>query len=287
MSNRQTEMDFLKSPVKDYDEKAISGIGTGVPQPEMQKEYAKDALVIDLPKVDNTSSPKMSFFECTSQRCSRRSYIEKPLSLFELSFILWCTQGIKKIIPGYRKYTKDGKNSLRPVPDPNGLFESYIAALNVESLEQAIYRYLPLTHQLVLHDKIDRLADEVADSFNNPMQNQDYTKKAGAIFYWTSIPYRAEWRNKDRFARSIIMGMGHVSQNFYLATEALQCGCVVISGYIQEKADALLGIDGEKELTILCGAVGHVDKDKRNIYANLPDLRFDVKEINKEDVQTR
>jgi nitroreductase len=69
------------------------------------------------------------------------------------------------------------------------------------------------------------------------------------------------------------MGIGHVSQNFYLATEALQCGCVSISGYIQEKADTLLDIDGKKELTILCGAVGHVDNNNRDVYANLPDLR--------------
>ncbi len=121
------------------------------------------------------------------------------------------------------------------------------------------------------------MVDKIADSFNNPMQNQDYTKKAGAVFYWTSVPYRAEWRNKDRFARGVIMDIGHVSQNFNLATEALQCGCVSISGYIQEKADALINIDGKKELTILCGAVGHVDNKSRDVYANMPDLRCNIK----------
>lgn len=274
MGKRQIEMDFLRSQVKDYDEKAVSGIGLGVPQPEVQKGYAKEAMVIELPEINSTSSPKMPFFECTSQRSSRRSYVEKPLSLFELSFILWCTQGIKKVIPGYRGYTDNGTNLLRPVPDPTGLFETYIAALNVESLGQAIYRYLPLNHQLVLHCKIDNLPEKVADSFNNPMQVQDYTKKAGAVFYWTSIPYRAEWRNKDHFARGIIITIGHVSQNFYLATEALQCGCVAISGIIQEKADDLLDVDGEEELTVLCGAVGHVDNYERDVYRDLPDLRL-------------
>ena len=273
MDNRQIEMDFLKSSVRDYEEKAISGIGLGIPQPEMQKSYPNDAVLVDLPKIDKSSSPQMSFFDCTSQRCSRRYYNEKQLSLFELSFILWCTQGIKKVIPGYRKYTKDGRNALRPVPDPNCIFETYIAALNVENLQQSLYRYLPFSHQLVLYKEINDLAEKVAESFNNPMQNQDYTKKAGAVFYWTNIPYRAEWRNKDRFARGIIMGIGHVSQNFYLATEALQCGCVSISGYLQGKADTLLGVDGENELTILCGAVGHVDTDNRDVYAQLPDLR--------------
>ena len=94
MGNRHIEMDFLKSQVRDYDEKAISGIGKGVSQPEIQKGYAKDTQIIDLPTIERDRSPKMSFFECTSQRCSRRSYLEQPLSLFELAFILWCTQGV-------------------------------------------------------------------------------------------------------------------------------------------------------------------------------------------------
>ena len=274
MSNREFELDFLRSAVRDYEEKAVSGLGIGAPQPEVQKPVKAGSMVVDLPRVESASAPRMSFYECAVQRCTRREYTEEPMTVAELAFLLWCTQGIKKVIPGYRRYRNDGRNTLRPVPDADGLFESYIAALNVRALEPAIYRYLPLTHQLVLHRRLDDLAEIVADSFNNPMQNQDYTKKAGAIFFWTSVPHRAEWRNKDRFARGIIIQMGHVSQNFYLATEALQCGCVAIAGIVQEKVDALLDVDGHEELTILCGAVGHVDNSERDVYRNLPDLRF-------------
>ncbi len=45
------ERGILKSHVSDYEEKAISGIGTGVPQPIIQEPYPQDALVIDLPIV--------------------------------------------------------------------------------------------------------------------------------------------------------------------------------------------------------------------------------------------
>ena len=141
------------------------------------------------------------------------------------------------------------------------------------SLKPGVYRYLPLTHQLVWIRGVAALPEAVADTFNNPMQNQDYTKKAGAVFYWSCLPYRSEWLNKDSVAKGILLDLGHISQNFYLATESLQCGCVVISGYYQAKADALIGVDGVDEFTVHCAAVDHVDDTHRDVYWNLPDFR--------------
>ena len=274
--NPKTHREILKSCVPDYDEKAISGIGTGVPQPAVQEPCPDGALIIDLPIIDEASSPKMSFFECASKRCSRRIYIEKPLTVFELAFLLWCTQGIKKVIPGFRKHMPDGtgRNYIRPVPNVYNPFETYVAILNVENLEQGAYRYLPLDHKLVFLRKIDNIAEKVAGSFRNVMQTQDYTMKAGAIFYWTCLPHRAKWRNKDTYAKNVLLEMGHISQNFYLATEALSCGAVVISGYIQDKADRLVGVDGESEFMTHCASVGHIDQEKSDVYDHLPDLRF-------------
>jgi len=39
------------------------------------------------------------------------------MTMSELSFLLWCTQGVKKLISGYVKYIKDGsgRNYLLPV----------------------------------------------------------------------------------------------------------------------------------------------------------------------------
>lgn len=35
-------------------------------------------------------------------------YSEEPITIDELSFLLWCTQGVKKVIGGYWNYLKDG-----------------------------------------------------------------------------------------------------------------------------------------------------------------------------------
>jgi hypothetical protein len=62
---------------------------------------------------------------------SRRLYSSSPLSLFELSFLLWCTQGLKKVIGGYYKYLKDGsgRNYLRPIATAGNSYETYLAII--------------------------------------------------------------------------------------------------------------------------------------------------------------
>ena len=54
MSNREFELDFLRSAVRDYEEKAVSGLGIGAPQPEVQKPVKAGSMVVDLPRVEYT-----------------------------------------------------------------------------------------------------------------------------------------------------------------------------------------------------------------------------------------
>jgi SagB-type dehydrogenase family enzyme len=75
-------------------------------------------------------------------RQSRRSFNPEPLTLDELSFLLWATQGVRE---------KDGGTVLRTVPSAGNrhALETYIAVLRVSDLEPGFYRYLPLEHQLL------------------------------------------------------------------------------------------------------------------------------------------
>lgn len=71
----------------------------------------------------------------------------------------------------------------------------------------------------------------------------------------------------------MLLDLGHISQNLYLATEAIECGCCAIGGYYQKKVDALIDVDGNDEFTVLCASVGHIVRDKKDVYKHLPDLR--------------
>lgn len=274
MNNYTINRNFMKSKVGDTDFKLNSDISHGVAQPPFQSAIPEDALIIDLPDINLQTAPKADFFECSCSRISRRLYSDEPISLFELSFLLWCTQGIKKIISGYKKYITDGsgRNYLRPIAGGYS-YETYIALNNVFGIKRGIWKYLPISHQIVFLKNIEDLPLRISDTFTNPSQDQSYTTKAGVILFWVCIPYRAEWLGGEASHKGMLLDLGHISHQLYLSTEALGIGCCAIAGYYQKKADELIGVDGHDEFTVLCASVGHVIPEEKNWIERHPDVR--------------
>jgi SagB-type dehydrogenase family enzyme len=277
MDNITGNREFMKSGISDTDIVATADIAKGIPQPSIEEPYSKESTKIILPPIDHESAPEADFFSCTLNRCSRRQYTDEPLSLFDLSFLLWCTQGVKKVIGGYGKYIKDGsgRNVLRPVPSGGcvNAYETYLAINNVSSVAPGIWRYLPMSHELLFVKSESTLQEKLVDAFRNPSQDQHFAATAGVVLLWTCLPYRGEWRYRHTSHKGMLIDLGHISQNLYLATEAIECGCCAIGGYHQHKADTLLGVDGRDEFTVLCASVGHIEEDKRDVYQDLPALR--------------
>ncbi|GKX29171.1 thioester oxidase [Vallitalea longa] len=279
MINYNMNRDFMKSLLGNNDIIATADIAKGIPQPEFQKSVNENSITVDLPIITSDKVPKADFFEIISSRISRRSYSKTPMNLEELSFLLWCTQGVKKVIGGYRRYIKDGsgRNYLRPVAAGGCInaYETYIAINNVQGLEKGIWRYLPLSNQIILEKQIIRISEKTSEVFTNKSQDQIFTSKAAAIFFWACTPYRGEWRYKETSHKIMLIDLGHISHQLYLATETIGCGCCTIGGYYQDKADALIGVDGENEYTVLCASVGHVTDKEKNWIERFPDARID------------
>lgn len=277
MNKFKENRNFMKSSMCDYNLIATADIAKGVPQPPLQKSVPDDSILFDLPPVNSMTAPKADFFQCTSNRISRRKYSEEPMTIEELSFLLWCTQGVKKVIGGYWDYLKDGsgRNYLRHVAAGGCIpaYETYIAVNNVEGIDSGVWRYLSLTHQLIHVKEVNELPARISSVFTNSCQNQSYTAKAGAIFFWACRPYYGEWRYKETAHKIMLIDLGHISHQLYLATEAIWCGCCAIGGYYQDKADELINVDGEEEFTVLCASVGHVLSEEKNWIDRYPDIR--------------
>jgi SagB-type dehydrogenase family enzyme len=250
----------MKSPLDDTDIVATADIAKGRPQPFVEKPYPPDAQTVSLPEVNLTRAPKVDLFECMARRASRRGYTGEDLTLPELAFLLWCTQGIKQIIPGYRKYMKDGWNSLRPVPSGGAIhaYETYLAIQHVGGVEPGVYRYLPVSHQLLWVRPNPNLENELPTLFSNPSQNQHYASRASVVFIWVCTPYKGEWLYQHTAHKMMLLDAGHIAQNLYLAVEAIGCGCCAIGAYHQDKADAFVGVDGQEEFTVYCATVGRI-----------------------------
>jgi len=238
---------FLKDSIRKVIDFSQTDQNRGIAPPPIEKPSAKEALRIDLPQGERLQNiGRIDLKTAIGRRESRRTYLRKPLSLDELSFLLWAIQGIKEKL--------DAGHALRTVPSAGcrHALETYLCILNVSGLEQGIYRYLPLEHQLLFEFSEENLERKIVRA----ALDQPYPGEAAVTFIWTAIPYRMEWRYGLAAHKVIAIDAGHVCQNLYLSCEAIGAGTCAIGAYDQSAMDKLLRIDGEDEFVIYLASVG-------------------------------
>lgn len=240
---------FLKDSVRLTIDFSRTGQFRGKTPPPIQKPAAKGQKIIDLIQKDKWRSVAgVDLLTCIQNRRSHRVFRPEPLTLEELSFLLWATQGIQRKV--------DPSTAYRTVPSAGcrHALETYLCVLNIKDLEAGIYRYLPLEHQLVLERTEGRLNDRIVTAG----LEQPFLGKAPVTFVWTAVPYRMEWRYDIAAHKVIAIDAGHVCQNLYLACGAVGAGTCAVGAYHQEFMDNLIGVDGTDEFTIYLAPVGKV-----------------------------
>jgi SagB-type dehydrogenase family enzyme len=222
----------------------------GLQSPSVLKPVPPNCRIVPLPNQETWSIPPCDLQTAIVNRESHRRFTAESLSLDELAFLLWATQGVRKVL--------HEAAVLRTVPSAGCRhpFETYIAILRVEGLENGIYRYLPLDHSLVFVKTVDTLAGHLVAA----ARGQRFTGQAAVTFLWTAIPERTEWRYAEASYKVIALDAGHVCQNLYLACEAIGTGTCAIAAYEQTLVDELLGVDGDEEFCIYIAPVGKVLK---------------------------
>ncbi|MGB9666627.1 MAG: nitroreductase family protein, partial [Candidatus Cryosericum sp.] len=116
----------------------------GLPQPPLELPADPARPLIPLPDPKTLAMPAMDIRIAIDRRQSIRAYRDDPLSLKELSYLLWCTQGVKAV-------TKR-PSTLRTVPSGGArhALETYLMVRAVTGLEPGIYRFLAIPHALQL-----------------------------------------------------------------------------------------------------------------------------------------
>ncbi len=242
---------FLKDSIRKTIAFRYTDQNQEVPVPPIEKPYADGATRIDLPGPDDWKRiSRTDITHAMGSRKSRRAYLDQRLTLEELSYLLWCTQGVKgKPVHGH---------AYRNVPSAGcrHALETYLAVFKVAGIDPGVYRYLPLSHQLLFEFKDEMLSEKMIIA----SLGQPYPGRSAVTFIWSAIPYRMEWRYGLAAHKVIALDAGHVCQNLYLACEAIDAGTCAIAAYDQEELDELLGLDGEEEFAIYLAPVGKVKK---------------------------
>ena len=242
--------ELLKSSFPEIDNEMYkSHQQKGIPAPPLEKPYSKDASLIDLSEPKAIQLGNVTLKKAITQRESKRKYTDEPLTLEELSFLLWATQGIRSV-------DKNQVRTLRTVPSAGARhsFETYLVINRVTGLKPGVYRYLPLEHKLLVVNSQAPTRRQISDA----CWGQTFVSQAAAVFIWTTIPYRAEWRYSVIAYKGIAVDVGHICQNLYLACEAIGAGTCAILAYNQEATDALIAVDGEEEFAVYLAPVGKV-----------------------------
>jgi SagB-type dehydrogenase family enzyme len=240
MENRK----FMRSEF--HREDIVSDQEQGLPQPPLQKPVTDGAEIIGLPKFDESIFAKTDVYACLKDRRSRRKYKDHQLSLQELSFLLWATQGVdRKMDNNYATF--------RPVASAGARhpFETYLWIFNVEGLKKGVYRYLALSHELMFVKEVEGLEEKA----NAATLGQVFVGNSAVTLVWSCVPYRGEWRYNITSHKAMLLDAGHVCQNLYIACEAVGSGTCAIAAYDQRLCDELIDVDGTEEFTVYLAPV--------------------------------
>jgi SagB-type dehydrogenase family enzyme len=218
----------------------------GLPQPPLELPLPEGAQFIALPGPQELKIPEVELRKIIEQRRSLRRYSEEPLSLEELSYLLWLTQGVKEIT--------QRPATLRPVPSAGArhAFETFLLVNRVSGLEPGLYRFAASRHALVRIETGPDIRERITrDTFE---QKQVY--QSAVTFIWVAVIERMAWRYVERGYRYLHLDAGHVCQNLYLAAEAIGCGACAIGAFKDQEINDELGLDGENQFVIYLASMG-------------------------------
>ncbi len=174
----------------------------------------------------------ISVEEALKARRSVRDYKNEPLTLSEVSQLLWAAQGIT------------GERQFRTAPSAGALYplEIYVLVANVKDLSPGIYKYNPSEHELLCTFKGNK-GDELADA----ALGQDCVRTASIVIVFAGVYERVIQKYGEMGIKATHMEAGHASQNIYLQAVSLNLGTVAVAGFDEEKVKAVINMEEEEE----------------------------------------
>jgi SagB-type dehydrogenase family enzyme len=158
----------------------------------------------------------MSLAEALARRRSVRRFSGAPLSMVQLSQLLWATQGVTA--PGRR--TAPSAGALYPL-------EVLLVALRVEGLAAGAYRFRPQGHVLQPAD-----APVTAPALQRAALGQQAVGTAAMVVALTAVASRSA---------------GAAAQNLALQAVALALGSVVVGGFDDAAIAELLQLPADEQ----------------------------------------
>jgi len=215
-----------------------------VTQTIYEKSYPRFPRFL-LPSVSRLSFP---LGDALVERQSCRSKIGKGMpDMGKLSRLLFYSCGIKSL-PDKKTFF-----SRRTYPSGGARYplEIYLYLRKpIYPLKSAIYHYQVQMHALeklpiVCSDRI--LKKELLGDANGY-----WLKDCWGLIFISAVFQRSEIKYGRASFRYVLLEAGHVMQNIYLVSTALQLGCCALGGFADKRINTFLNLDVQKEVIVYC-----------------------------------
>jgi SagB-type dehydrogenase family enzyme len=197
------------------------------------KEFKTEIIKLPEPIKDSATSIE----EALLNRRSVRSYKDSPLTLSEVSQLLWAAQGVTSA------------RGLRTAPSAGALYplEVYVVSGNVDGLPDGVYQYRPDKHEIALVVRGDKRGELCRAALG-----QTSVRNAAAVIVFSAVYERTGMKYGDRGIQYVHMETGHAAQNVFLQAVPLELGTVVIGAFYDGAVREVLKMpDGEQPLYIM------------------------------------
>jgi SagB-type dehydrogenase family enzyme len=195
---------------------------------------------LDLPEPRRTGD--VSVEEALQGRRSIRTYSDTPLTLAEVSQLLWAAYGLNKPIDNAPDFLRGG---LRTAPSAGALYplEVYLVARTVSGLDPGVYWYKSETHELLPIKDGDHW-QEVSDAG----LNQPHFETAAAAIVYSAVFERNMRKYGERGReRYVCMDLGHSAENVYLQAYALKIGTCAIGAFSDLALKQAIGMTKDED----------------------------------------
>ncbi|HAT2067038.1 TPA: SagB/ThcOx family dehydrogenase [Legionella pneumophila] len=200
------------------------------------KIVSQTAFPIEIQLPDPAYSSPISIEEALKKRRSIRQYKNQPITLQQVSQLLWAAQGITS------------GTGLRTAPSAGACYplELYFIASNVSNLSPGVYHYEPTKHTLK-----QLKAEDISSQLAQAALGQQAVKSSAANIVITAVFSRMTKKYGKIGRRFALMEAGHVAQNIYLQSVSLNLATVSIGAFDITQVRESLGIKGMEPVYIL------------------------------------
>ena len=187
--------------------------------------FSQDNMVkLPLPKKEG----RISVEAALSLRRSIREYLPLPLKVEEVSQLLWAAYGKSNY-----KLTSPSAGALYPL-------KIYVLIGNVDNIPVGFYRYDNQYHSL-----IELSTEDFREKLCYAALSQESIKNAPFVILICADYNITMSTYGERGRRYVDIEVGHVGQNIYLETTALNLGTVAIGAFNDKEVKEILRIKEE------------------------------------------